>query len=101
TDNFIGAAGPYPIAAFASRGYAVLRANPRGSSGYGREFRYANYKDWGGGDYCDLMSGVDHVIKMGVADPDRMGVMGWSYGGVMDSLGGTAASGCRGRVCVA
>jgi dipeptidyl aminopeptidase/acylaminoacyl peptidase len=75
----------YPIAALAAHGYAVLRCNPRGSSGYGQQFRYANYKDWGGGDYQDLMTGVDHVIQMGVADPDRLGVMGWSYGGYMTS----------------
>src|SRR6185369_12612220 len=74
-----------PVAAFAAKGYAVLRPNPRGSSGYGAKFRYANYGDWGGGDFRDLMTGVDHVIKMGVADPERLGVMGWSYGGFMTS----------------
>jgi dipeptidyl aminopeptidase/acylaminoacyl peptidase len=83
--NFIGGRGSYPIATFASRGYAILRPNPRGSSGYGTEFRRANIKDWGGGDYQDLMTGVDRVIAMGVADPDRLGVMGWSYGGYMTS----------------
>lgn len=82
---FIGGRGVYPLAAFASRGYAVLRPNPRGSSGYGIEFRRANMKDWGFGDYQDLMAGVDRVIEMGVADPERMGVMGWSYGGFMTS----------------
>jgi dipeptidyl aminopeptidase/acylaminoacyl peptidase len=85
TQTFIANMGLYPIATFAARGYAVLRANPRGSSGYGKDFRFANYKDWGGEDYKDLMTGVDHVIKMGVADPDRLGVMGWSYGGFMTS----------------
>lgn len=83
--TFIALRGAYPIAAFASRGYAVLRPNPRGSSGYGTEFRRANIKDWGFGDYQDLMTGVDHVIQMGVADPERLGVMGWSYGGFMTS----------------
>lgn len=83
--TFIGGRGAYPIAAFASRGYAILRPNPRGSSGYGTEFRRANIQDWGGGDYQDLMTGVDRVIEMGVADPDRLGVMGWSYGGFMTS----------------
>ncbi len=85
TQSYVGTPGPYPIAIFADRGYAVLRVNPRGSSGYGRKFRYANYRDWGGGDYKDIMSGVDHVISMGVADPDRLGIMGWSYGGYMTS----------------
>jgi dipeptidyl aminopeptidase/acylaminoacyl peptidase len=83
--TFIGYRYPYPVAAFAAQGYAVLRVNPRGSSGYGREFRYANYNDWGGGDYQDLMTGIDFVAEMGVADPDRLGVMGWSYGGFMTS----------------
>ena len=83
--SFVGAAGPYPIAVFAARGYAVLRVNPRGSSGYGKDFRHANRSDWGGGDYRDLMAGVDHVVGMGVADPNRLGVMGWSYGGFMTS----------------
>lgn len=85
TQSFISSAGAYPLAAFTERGYAVLRANPRGSSGYGKEFRYANYGDWGGGDYRDIMTGVDAMIDRGIADPDRMGVMGWSYGGYMTS----------------
>ena len=77
--------GTYPIAAFAEMGYAILRPNPRGSSGYGTEFRTANRADWGGKDFIDLMAGVDAVIKMGVADENKMGVMGWSYGGFMSS----------------
>ena len=85
TRAFLGNSGSYPLAAFASHGYAVLRCNPRGSSGYGKDFRYANYQDWGGGDYRDIMTGVDHVIGLGVADPERLGVMGWSYGGYMTS----------------
>ena len=84
--SYIGGRGSYPLATFASRGIAVLRPNPRGSSGYGTEFRRANIRDWAGMDYEDLMSGVDHVIKMGVADPERLGVMGWSYGGYMTSM---------------
>ena len=85
TRSFIGMPGPYPMPVFAERGYAVLRVNPRGSSGYGRKFRYANYQDWGGGDYGDIMAGVDHVIAIGVGDPERLGIMGWSYGGYMTS----------------
>ena len=85
TQSFVAGRSPYPIASFSSKGYAVLRPNPRGSSGYGQKFRFANIKDWGGGDYQDLMTGVDHVIGMGVADPERLGVMGWSYGGFMTS----------------
>lgn len=83
--GFLGNPSIYPNAAFASRGFAILQPNPRGSTGYGREFRFANYEDWGGGDFKDLMAGVDHVIEQGIADPDRLGVMGWSYGGYMTS----------------
>jgi dipeptidyl aminopeptidase/acylaminoacyl peptidase len=83
--TFLGGRGVYPLATLSSRGFAILRANPRGSSGYGTEFRRANLKDWGFGDYQDLMTGVDRVIEMGVADPARLGVMGWSYGGFMTS----------------
>ncbi|MDQ6788158.1 MAG: S9 family peptidase [Acidobacteriota bacterium] len=85
SQTFIGGRGVYPLATFASRGYAILRPNPRGSSGYGTEYRRANVKDWGGADFQDLMTGVDKVIEMGVADPERLGVMGWSYGGFMTS----------------
>jgi dipeptidyl aminopeptidase/acylaminoacyl peptidase len=84
-ESFIGKSAIYPIASFAARGYAVLRPNPRGSGGYGKEFRFANMADWGGMDYLDDMAGVDRVIAMGVADPDRLGIMGWSYGGFMTS----------------
>jgi dipeptidyl aminopeptidase/acylaminoacyl peptidase len=83
-ESFIGT-GLYPIAAFANKGYAVLRANIRGSVGYGQKFRSSNFTDWGGGDYQDLMTGVDSVIARGVADPNRLAVMGWSYGGYMTS----------------
>jgi dipeptidyl aminopeptidase/acylaminoacyl peptidase len=85
TESFLGGPGIYPLATMAERGYVILRANIRGSSNYGRNFRFANYNDWGGKDYQDLMTGVDHVIKMGVADPAKLGVMGWSYGGYMTS----------------
>jgi dipeptidyl aminopeptidase/acylaminoacyl peptidase len=85
TRGYTGTLTPYPVAGFAARGYAVLRVNPRGSSGYGFDFRNANYQDWGRGDYRDIMSGVDALIAKGVADEERMGIMGWSYGGYMTS----------------
>jgi len=84
-DTFLGRYGSYSLAAFSAKGYATLRVNPRGSSGYGRTFRFADMNDWGGQDYLDLMAGMDDVIGMGVADPDRLAVMGWSYGGFMTS----------------
>lgn len=88
--TFTGAPGIYMIQTFAQNGYAVLRPNPRGSSGYGRDFRYANVRDWGFGDFQDLMAGVDHVIARGVAHPDSLAIMGWSYGGYMTSWAVTA-----------
>ena len=68
---------------WAARGYAVLQGNPRGSSGRTLAFGAANQNDWGGKDFVDIMRGVDHVIKMGVADSTQMAVMGGSYGGFM------------------
>ncbi|MCA1641340.1 MAG: S9 family peptidase [Acidobacteria bacterium] len=68
---------------FAGRGYAVLMPNPRGSTGYGRKFATSNVNDWGGKDFQDIMLGVDELIKRGVADEARLGVMGGSYGGFM------------------
>ncbi|MFU8811478.1 MAG: prolyl oligopeptidase family serine peptidase [Balneolaceae bacterium] len=85
SQTWTGAGSIYAIQYFAEKGYALLRPNPRGSTGYGKEFRYANFQDWGYGDYEDLMTGVDKVIEMGVADPDRLAEMGWSYGGYMTS----------------
>jgi len=78
-----GPPGPYPYAVFAERGYVVLMPNPRGSVNYGEAFKRANYRDWGGGDYQDIMSGVDAMVDRGIADPNRLGMMGWSYGGYM------------------
>ncbi|MGH9349054.1 MAG: LpqB family beta-propeller domain-containing protein [Vicinamibacterales bacterium] len=67
----------------ASLGYVVLFTNPRGSSGYGEAFSRAILADWGNKDYEDVMAGVDHLLKMGFADERRMGVGGWSYGGIL------------------
>ena len=77
---------------FAQQGYAILRPNPRGSDGYGRDFRFANVMDWGYGDWDDVESGVDAVIEMGIAHPDSLLVMGWSYGGYLTSFGVTKTS---------
>ena len=68
---------------FAANGYAVLAVNYRGSSGRGQKFSRSIFADWGNYEVQDLLAGVDHVIKMGVADPDRLGVGGWSYGGIL------------------
>jgi dipeptidyl aminopeptidase/acylaminoacyl peptidase len=78
-----GQIDPYPTEAFASAGYAVLFPMPRGGSGYGEAGHRMIINDWGGPDYKDIMAGVDHFIAQGLADPDRLGVMGASYGGYM------------------
>ena len=83
---FTGRPAAYMIQYFAQEGFAMLRPNPRGSTGYGKDFRFANFKDWGYGDLSDLLSGVDKVIEMGVGDVDRQLLMGWSYGGYMTSF---------------
>src|SRR5262249_61656591 len=95
TQNFAAGPGLYPTAVFNARGYAVLRGNPRGSSGYGRKFRYANYKDWGGGDYKELEAGGGHLISMVGGDPKRLGVMGLVAARVMTALGGHHAHNLR------
>ena len=68
---------------WAGQGWAVLYPNPRGSTNYGETFMKGNLADWGGGDYRDIMAGVDAVIEMGIADPDKLAFQGWSYGGYM------------------
>jgi len=68
---------------FAANGYAVINVNPRGSSGYGEAFCKAIFADWGNKDYDDVMAGVDYAIRQGIADPKRLGVGGWSYGGIL------------------
>jgi dipeptidyl aminopeptidase/acylaminoacyl peptidase len=67
---------------FAANGYAVLLPNPRGSSGYGQKFCEAIFADWGNKDYQDDMAMVDYTLAQGIADPDKLGVGGWSYGGI-------------------
>src|SRR5687768_8737578 len=78
-----GQIDPYPTESFASAGYAVLFPMPRGGSGYGEAGHRMIINDWGGPDYKDIMAGVDHLISQGIADGDRLGVMGASYGGYM------------------
>ncbi len=66
-----------------ARGYSVVQPNIRGSLAYGQKFLTSNRGDWGGADYKDAMAGVDDLIKRGIADPDRLAIAGWSYGGYM------------------
>jgi dipeptidyl aminopeptidase/acylaminoacyl peptidase len=66
-----------------ARGYAIFYPNIRGSVGYGQKFVESNRGDWGGGDFKDVMAGVKDLIDRGIADPNRLGIGGWSYGGYM------------------
>lgn len=77
-NNFSGT-----VEVLAANGFAVLQPNFRGSTGKGLAFAQANKNTWGKGDYEDCMTGVDALIASGVADPDRLGAFGWSYGGYM------------------
>ncbi len=70
----------------AAGGYAVIAANPRGSTGRGTAYSRAIWADWGNKDFEDVMAAVDHAVKTGVADPDRLGVGGWSYGGILTDV---------------
>jgi dipeptidyl aminopeptidase/acylaminoacyl peptidase len=68
---------------WAGEGWAVFYPNPRGSTNYGEKFLRANINDWGGGDYRDIMTGIDALVAKGIADPDKLAHVGWSYGGYM------------------
>jgi len=78
---------------FAAHGYAVASINYRGSAGRGQDYGKSIFGDWGNKEVLDLLAGVDHVVAMGVADPDRLGVGGWSYGGILTDY--LIASGTR------
>jgi dipeptidyl aminopeptidase/acylaminoacyl peptidase len=67
---------------FAANSYVILLPNPRGSSGYGEEYCKAIFADWGNKDFQDDMAFVDYALAQGIADPDKLGVGGWSYGGI-------------------
>jgi dipeptidyl aminopeptidase/acylaminoacyl peptidase len=68
---------------FAANGYAVLQMNYRGSSGRGSAYQKAIFADWGNKEVTDLLAGVDKAVALGIADPDRLGLGGWSYGGIL------------------
>ncbi|MFJ3391175.1 S9 family peptidase [Lysinibacillus sp. NPDC086135] len=82
----------YPIEQFIEKGFIVLEPNYRGSSGYGNEFLKANYRKLGIVNYDDVISGVDKLVDKGMADKDRVGVMGWSNGGYIAAFCSTFSS---------
>jgi dipeptidyl aminopeptidase/acylaminoacyl peptidase len=77
---------------YASHGYAVVMPNYRGSTGYGKAHSRAIWAAWGDKDLMDVIASVDHVIAMGIADPERLGVGGWSYGGYLTNYAITKTS---------
>jgi dipeptidyl aminopeptidase/acylaminoacyl peptidase len=81
--DFPGARSMGWVQLLAAEGFAVLLPNPRGSMGWGTTFAEANIGDMGGGDWADIVAGVDYCVAEGIGDPDRLGVGGWSYGGYM------------------
>jgi dipeptidyl aminopeptidase/acylaminoacyl peptidase len=88
--------------AYAAQGYAVLLVNPRGSSGYGQNFSDGTLNEWGGGDYKDLMMGVDEVLRRNSwIDANRLGITGGSYGGFMTNWVITQTARFRAAVAVA
>lgn len=82
----VAGAGPYPIEQWLAKGAIILEPNYRGSAGYGEKFRALNVRNLGVGDAWDVLSGVDHLVAQGLADPSRMGVMGWSQGGYISAF---------------
>jgi dipeptidyl aminopeptidase/acylaminoacyl peptidase len=84
--------------AYAAQGYAILLPQFRGSTGYGDAWARASMKDLGGGDYRDVMAGVDHLIAAGIADPARLGIFGGSYGGYLTNWAITQTDRFKGAV---
>jgi dipeptidyl aminopeptidase/acylaminoacyl peptidase len=82
----VGMGGTYPIVHWLAKGAVVLQPNYRGSAGYGEAFRSLNVRNLGVGDMWDVMSGVEYLVDEGIADPDRMGSMGWSQGGYISAF---------------
>lgn len=75
----------YPTQAFLQEGFAVFEPNFRGSINYGPKFRIPTIQNQGYGDMDDVMTGIDHLIAKGIADPEKLGILGWSYGGYLSS----------------
>lgn len=82
-----------------ARGYTVMQPNIRGSTGYGQKFLASNKGDWGGGDFKDVMAGVDDLVRRKIADPDRLGIGGWSYGGYMSEWAITQTDRFKVAIC--
>ena len=84
--SVVGGNYVYPVETFLAKGALILDPNYRGSAGYGEAFRSLNVRNLGVGDAWDILSGVDHLVAQGLADPARVGVMGWSQGGYISAF---------------
>jgi dipeptidyl aminopeptidase/acylaminoacyl peptidase len=82
----------YPVQALAARGFLVLEPNYRGSGGRGVAFSKADHDDLGGAEFDDVLAGIDHLAAIGLADPQRVGTGGWSYGGYFSAWAATRHS---------
>ena len=82
----------------AARGFTVVLPNIRGSIGYGQKFVEMNRADWGGADYKDVMAAVHDLVNRGIADGNRLGIAGWSYGGYMSEWAITQTNEFKGAV---
>ncbi len=82
----------YPVQLLAAQGYAVLQPNYRGSAGRGVAFTKADHDDLGGAEFEDILAGIDALVERGIADPDRVGTGGWSYGGYLSAWAATRHS---------
>jgi dipeptidyl aminopeptidase/acylaminoacyl peptidase len=82
-----------------AKGYTVVSPNIRGSLGYGQKFLASNRGDWGGGDFKDVMAGVDDLVQRKIADPKRLAIAGWSYGGYMSEWAITQTDRFKAAVC--
>ncbi len=83
---------------FAAQGYVVVMPNPRGSTGYGIDFTLGIFADWGNHDLQDVLAAVDHAVAAGYADGDRLGVGGWSYGGILTNFVITSTDRFKGAI---
>jgi dipeptidyl aminopeptidase/acylaminoacyl peptidase len=81
----------YPIEQWAARGALILKINYRGSAGYGEAFRMLNIRNLGVGDAWDVISGVDHLVALGLVDPQKVAAMGWSQGGYISAFLSTSS----------
>jgi len=91
----------FEVQLFAANGYVVVLTNPRGSTGRGMDFRMGIWQNWGIKDTEDILAGVDHAIELGYADPERLGIGGWSWGGILTNAAITKTDRFKAAVSVA